>query len=112
MAAMVHHGGAGTTAEGLRAGKPTAVFPSNFGDQLFWGRRVRALGAGPEPVTQERVTAEGLAAAIRAITEDEMMRSRAADVGDEMRTEDGVSRAVEIVAGRTSEEVSSTPFGE
>jgi hypothetical protein len=53
MAAVVHYGGAGTTAEGLRAGKPTAVFPSNFGEQLFWGRRVRALGAGFEPVPQK-----------------------------------------------------------
>jgi sterol 3beta-glucosyltransferase len=98
-AAVVHHGGAGTTAEGLRAGKPTAVFPSNFGDQLFWGGRVRALGAGPEPVTQKRLTAEGLAAAIRAITEDEGMRSRAAEVGEAIRAEDGVSRAVEIIRG-------------
>lgn len=49
MAAVAHHGGASTTAEGLRAGKPTAVFPSNFGDQLFWGRRVPVLGAGPSP---------------------------------------------------------------
>ena len=103
MAAVVHHGGAGTTAEGLRAGKPTAVFPSNFGDQLFWGRRVRALGVGPEPVPQKRLTAEGLAAAIRNITEDERMRSRAAELGEQIRAEDGVARAVEIVAGRTSE---------
>jgi UDP:flavonoid glycosyltransferase YjiC (YdhE family) len=107
MAAVVHHGGAGTTAEGLRAGKPTAVFPSNFGDQLFWGGRVRALGAGPEPVPQRRLTAEGLDAAIRAITEDEGMRSRATEVGEEIRAEDGVARAIEIVAGRTSE---GTPY--
>ncbi len=104
MAAVVHHGGAGTTAEGLRAGRPTAVFPSNFGDQLFWGRRVHDLGAGPEPVPQKRLTAEGLVASIRAITDDEGMRRRAAALGDKIRAEDGVARAVEIVAGRTSEE--------
>ena len=103
MAAVVHHGGAGTTAEGLRAGKPAAVFPSNFGDQLFWGRRVHALGAGPEPAPQKRLTAEGLAAAIRTITEDEGMRSRAAELGEGIRAEDGVARAVEIVAGRKPE---------
>ena len=103
MAAVMHHGGAGTTAEGLRAGKPTAVFPSNFGDQLFWGRRVRALGVGSEPVPQKRLTAEGLAAAIRAVTEDAEMRRRAAELGEKIRAEDGVARAVEIVAGRTPE---------
>ena len=104
MTAVVHHGGAGTTAEGLRAGRPTAVFPSNFGDQLFWGRRVHALGAGPEPVPQKRLTVEGLVASIRAITDDEGMRRRAAALGEKIRAEDGVARAVEIVAGRTSEE--------
>ena len=46
MAAVVHHGGAGTTAEGLRAGKPTAVFPSNFGNRLFWGSLLVSLWPG------------------------------------------------------------------
>ena len=102
MAAVVHHGGAGTTAEGLRAGKPTAVFPSNLGDQLFWGRRVYALGVGPEPVPQRKLTTERLVSAIRAVIEDESMRHRAAELGKKIRVEDGVARAVEIVAGRTS----------
>ncbi len=106
MAAVVHHGGAGTTAEGLRAGRPTAVFPSNFGDQLFWGRRVHALGVGPEPVPQKRLTAEGLVAAIHSITDDEGMRRRAAALGEKIQAEHGVARAVEIVAGRTAEESS------
>ncbi len=106
MAAVVHHGGAGTTAEGLRAGRPTAVFPSNFGDQLFWGRRVHALGVGPEPVPQKRLTAEGMVAAIHSITDDEGMRRRAAALGEKIQAEHGVARAVEIVAGRTAEESS------
>lgn len=100
MTAVVHHGGAGTTAEGLRAGKPTAVFPSNFGDQLFWGRRVNALGAGPEPVPQKRLTVERLVGALRAVTEDEGTRRRAAELGETIRAEGGIARAVEIIAGR------------
>jgi sterol 3beta-glucosyltransferase len=99
MAAVVHHGGAGTTAEGLRAGKPTAVFPSNFGDQLFWGERVRALGVGPEPVPQKKLTTERLTAAIRAVTGDGGMRRLAEELGERIRAEDGVARAVEIVGG-------------
>jgi sterol 3beta-glucosyltransferase len=97
MAAVVHHGGAGTTAEGLRAGKPTAVFPSNLGDQLFWGRRVHALGVGPEPVPQKKLTTERLAAAIRAVTENTRMRSLAEELGERIRAENGVGRAVEII---------------
>lgn len=103
MAAVVHHGGAGTTAEGLRAGKPTAVFPSNFGDQLFWGGRVRALGVGPEPVAQKRLTAERLTYSINRVTEDEGVRRRAAELGEEIRAEDGVAKAVGIIDSRLAE---------
>ena len=46
---IVHHGGAGTTAAGLRAGIPNIVVPFTA-DQPFWGRRVHALGVGPKPV--------------------------------------------------------------
>jgi sterol 3beta-glucosyltransferase len=99
MAAVVHHGGAGTTAEGLRAGKPTAVFPSNLGDQLFWGERVRALGVGPEPVPQKKLTTEPLAAAIRAVAADGGMRRLAEELGERIRAEEGVARAVQIVGG-------------
>jgi sterol 3beta-glucosyltransferase len=99
MVAVVHHGGAGTTAEGLRAGKPTAVFPSNLGDQLFWGRRVHTLGAGPVPIPQKKFTTERLAAAIRAVTEDEGMRRLAEELGERIRAENGVARAADIIGG-------------
>ncbi len=49
MAAVVHHGGAGTTGAGLRAGVPSIIVPG-ANDQPFWGRRVEALGAGPAPI--------------------------------------------------------------
>jgi hypothetical protein len=65
------------------------------------------LGAGPEPVPQKKLTIERLTAAIRAVTEDGRMRSRAAEVGERIRAEDGVARTVEIVAGRT---IGGTPY--
>jgi sterol 3beta-glucosyltransferase len=49
LAAIVHHGGVGTTHTGLRAGIPTVVVPF-FTDQPFWARRVAALGVGPAPI--------------------------------------------------------------
>jgi sterol 3beta-glucosyltransferase len=100
-AAVVHHGGAGTTAAGLRAGRPTITVPF-FGDQLFWGRRVEQVGAGPPPIALRELTPERLAGAIRA-TEDPAMRERAAALGERIRSEDGVGRAVEAIERRLAD---------
>ncbi|MFN8452359.1 MAG: glycosyltransferase [Anaerolineae bacterium] len=94
--AVVHHGGAGTTAAGLRAGKPTVICPF-FGDQPFWGQRVYELGVGTQPIPQKSLTAAGLAAAIRTAVEDTDMSRRAAALGEKIAAEDGVARAVEII---------------
>jgi sterol 3beta-glucosyltransferase len=96
VAAVVHHGGAGTTAAGLRAGTPTVVLPL-VGDQFFWGERVRALGVGPTPLAFTRLTADGLAAAVREAVEDDRIRERAAELGRRIRSEDGVARAVAVI---------------
>ncbi|KAI9703540.1 MAG: hypothetical protein M1820_005844 [Bogoriella megaspora] len=60
---VVHHGGAGTTAAGIAAGRPTVVVPF-FGDQPFWGNMVNRGGAGPPPIPNKQLTAEKLADAI------------------------------------------------
>jgi sterol 3beta-glucosyltransferase len=93
MSACVHHGGAGTTAASLRAGKPTVICPF-FGDQPFWGRRVEELGVGPSPIDRKRLTVETLAAAIRVATTDDQMQRRAVDLGRHIRAEAGVSSAI------------------
>ena len=94
--AVVHHGGAGTTAAGLRAGVPTIVIPF-FGDQPFWGQRVAKLGVGPEPIPRKQLTAERLAEAIHRAVTDGAMRQRAADLGAKIQAEDGIANAVAIV---------------
>ncbi|KAG4441096.1 hypothetical protein IFR05_003450 [Cadophora sp. M221] len=60
---VVHHGGAGTTAAGITAGRPTVVVPF-FGDQPFWGAMVARAGAGPDPIPHRQLTADRLADAI------------------------------------------------
>lgn len=95
MAAVVHHGGAGTTAAGLRAGVPSVIIP--FGaDQPFWGEKVAELGVGTKPILRTKLTVESLAAAIRAATTNEAMKARARNLGEKIRSEDGVKTAVEI----------------
>jgi sterol 3beta-glucosyltransferase len=96
MRAVVHHGGAGTTAEGLRAGVPAVIIPFIV-DQPFWGKRVEALGVGPQPIPARKLTAGKLAATISEATGDEKMKQRAVALGKAIRAEDGLSRAVKIV---------------
>jgi sterol 3beta-glucosyltransferase len=98
VAAVVHHGGAGTTAAALRAGVPQVVVP-HMADQPYWGRRVHALGAGHKPLPRHELTAAGLAAALRAATGDVGMRTRAGDLAAAVRGEDGVAEAVRLVRG-------------
>lgn len=95
-AAVVHHGGAGTTGTGLQAGRPTLICPF-FGDQPFWGRRVYELGAGPRPIPQKKLTGENLARAIHRMICDESMRQKAQTIGEKLCAEDGVVKAVEVI---------------
>jgi len=93
MAAVVHHGGAGTTGAGLRAGVPNIVIPFLV-DQPFWGKRVAALGAGPQPILRKKLTVDRLAAAMTTAVTDTAMRRRAAVIGEHIRAENGVANAV------------------
>lgn len=96
MAAVVHHGGAGTTAAGLRAGRLSIVVPF-FGDQPFWGARIAALGAGPAPIPAKKLTAAALAEAIREATDNPEMRRAAETLGEKIRAENGVAEAVRLI---------------
>lgn len=96
MAAVVHHGGVGTTAAGLWAGVPSIVVPF-FGDQPFWGQRIADLGVGPAPIPRKKLTVERLAQAIQDAVTDQTMCRHAANLGSQIQAEDGVARAVEII---------------
>ncbi len=96
LAAVVHHGGVGTTAAGLRAGVPSIVIPF-FGDQPFWGQRIADLGVGPAPIPRKELTVERLAQAVQTAITDAAMRQRAADLGSRIQAEDGVARAVAVI---------------
>ncbi len=93
MAAVVHHGGANTTAAGLRAGVPSVIVPF-FADQPVWGQRLADLGVSPPPVPFKELSAQALATAIQVAVSDEEMRSRAEALGRKIREEDGVANAV------------------
>ncbi len=96
MAAVVHHGGAGTTGAGLAAGTPTIVVPF-FADQHFWAWRVAALGAGPQPIPRRQLSVERLAAALTEATSNPAIRAHAAALGQRIRAEDGVGAVVSVL---------------
>jgi sterol 3beta-glucosyltransferase len=96
MAAVVHHGGAGTTAAGFRSGVPSVIIPHS-NDQFAWARRVHELGVGPKPIPRKHLTAENLAAALRAAGSPEIRRA-AQVLGQKIQSERGAETAAQIIA--------------
>jgi sterol 3beta-glucosyltransferase len=96
VAGVVHHGGVGTTAAGLRAGVPTTIVPF-FGDQPFWGARIAELGVGTQPIPRKNLTSDNLAAAIQTLVTDKGMKQRASDLGKKIRAEDGIANVLSVI---------------
>jgi sterol 3beta-glucosyltransferase len=95
MKIVIHHGGAGTTAAGLTAGKPTIIIPHNA-DQPAWGLRVYELGVGAKPIKKTKLTADKLAAAILFAAQPEIV-ANAEKLGEKLRMENGVEKAVRFI---------------
>ncbi len=92
---VVHHGGAGTTAAGLKAGVPTTIIP--FGnDQYAWGSRVFDLGVGAKPIPIKKLTADDLADAI-AFSLSNRIVLNAKEFGEKIGKEQGAKNAAAIV---------------
>lgn len=96
VAAVIHHGGAGTTAAGLVAGKPTLIIPFG-GDQPFWAMRVRMLGLGPKPIRREKLTASRLTKALHNLVTVKSYRVAAREISERLRRENGTVIAANII---------------
>ena len=92
---VIHHGGAGTTSAGLRAGIPNIVIPF-IADQPFWGRRVQAIGAGPQPIPAKEISTQKLIQAIIACETDTIHKS-AQVIGQDLKGEDGIHKSIEFI---------------
>jgi len=106
VSAVVHHGGAGTTAAGLKAGKPTLVIPFG-GDQPFWGTRGYAIGCGPKPIRRDGLTVQKLTKALIALTTRGSYRIAAEELGTRLRMEQGTQRAADLVEQEIASWISS-----
>lgn len=98
VAAIVHHGGAGTTAAAFRSGRPQVVVPFH-GDQPFWGMVAHRAGVGPKPLPRRSVTGGSLAQALTR-SRDPRMVTRASQIGALIAAEDGCGSTVRRVIGR------------
>ncbi|WP_204154464.1 glycosyltransferase [Leptolyngbya sp. CCY15150] len=108
MKAIVHHGGAGTTAATLRSGIPGIVVPF-FADQPFWGNRSAQLGVSPQPIPKKRLSIDSLAHAIQQATTDSALRQQAQHLGRTIRAEDGIGQAMQVInATLTTAKIAST----
>lgn len=95
MAAVVHHGGAGTTGAGLRAGVPSIIIPSS-NDQFAWAQRVFELGVGPKPIPRKKLTVENLSEAFN-VARSASIKSAAQDLGRKIQNENGLQAAIRVI---------------
>ncbi len=102
MAAIVHHGGAGTTAAALRCGVPAVIVPY-FGDQPFWARWVYQLGASSKPIPRKKLSAEKLAAAIMEAIQNPAIQESSRQLSESICREQGVTQAVQWIEHYLSE---------
>ena len=106
MKIVIHHGGAGTTATGLRAGKPTIIISHNA-DQPAWGQRVFELGVGSKPIKKTNLSADKLANAI-LYSLTPIIINNAERLGHQLRNENGVQKAIQIIESLIGEENGSS----
>ena len=97
--AVVHHGGVGTTAMCLRAGKPFWICPVLYplGDQFFWGRISYEKGVALYPQRLEKMTAKRFVENIEALIENKSLYATAEAIAEKLSHENGVQNAINII---------------
>jgi len=96
LAAVVHHGGAGTTATAALAGVPQIIVPHIL-DQYYWANRIHRSGLGPKPVWRSHLTAKRLAAAIRECVSNETMQWRTKEAAEIIQRQDSLGQTVRLI---------------
>ena len=101
MAAVIHHGGAGTTASSAASGVPQIIVPHIL-DQYYWGHQIYQSKLGPSPIWRSQLTAKKLAAAIRECLSNQQIRKRAKEASEAIRKKNSLEIMVrEILKSRS-----------
>ncbi len=97
--AVVHHGGIGTMAACLKAGKPFLTCPILYplGDQVFWGKIAVEKGVGLKPLPLKKMTADSFISSIQILLSDNRLYEHAEQLSKHLIKEDGVAKAIKLI---------------
>jgi rhamnosyltransferase subunit B len=104
--AVVHHGGVGTTSQGLLAGVPTLIVPFAF-DQSDNAEHARKLGTS-RTLYRKNYFAPRVANELDQLLSQPSYASRALEVSHQLKQEDGPARAADLIEQSVSERANST----
>ncbi len=95
-AAVVHHGGAGTTHSASLCGRPSIVIPF-MDEQLFWAKSLEQLGLAAKPILAKEATETILASRIKTILSNDSYLDNAHKIGSAISARQGVATAVDLI---------------
>jgi UDP:flavonoid glycosyltransferase YjiC (YdhE family) len=98
MAAVIHHGGAGTTAAGAISGVPQIIVPHIL-DQYYWGHQIYKSNLGPKPVWRSKLTSKKLSAAIKECLSNELIKQRAKAASKMINKQNSLEMTARLLAG-------------
>jgi UDP:flavonoid glycosyltransferase YjiC (YdhE family) len=93
MAAVIHHGGAGTTATCAFSGVPQIIVPHAL-DQYYWGHRMHQNGLGAKPIWRSKMTARKVSEAILECMHNDEICRNAKTASLKIAEEDSLERTV------------------
>jgi UDP:flavonoid glycosyltransferase YjiC (YdhE family) len=96
MAAVIHHGGAGTTATTARSGVPQIIVPHIL-DQYYWGNQIHKSKLGPKPIWRAKLSTENLSRTIKESVTNQELINNARKVGEKLRRKNSSEIAVREV---------------
>ncbi|MBL3648275.1 glycosyltransferase [Bacillus sp. RHFS10] len=105
--AVIHHGGAGTTAAALKAGKPMIICPFS-GDQPFWARKMRDIGVAAAPLKEKKMSVEAFVSRIHELVSNHTYSQRASEAAALIKKEDGVRHTTDFIEEKLEEKTPAT----
>lgn len=112
--AIIHHGGIGTVAECIRAGKPMLICPAVYplGDQYFWGDLAYKKGVGVKPIPLSQLRAETFMTRIKELASNEQLYKNSQDLAIKVRAENGVQKAADLIENITGKNKTVVHFNQ